>query len=39
MPDVPDRNDEPTHPALAAGLLMFGVVVLLMLVAALDVVS
>lgn len=31
--------DAPSHPALAAGLLMLGVVVLLVLIAALEVVS
>ena len=39
MPDGVDRSDEPSHPALAAGLLMLGVVVLLVVVAMLDVVT
>ncbi|TDT15645.1 hypothetical protein BDK89_1221 [Ilumatobacter fluminis] len=39
MPERPDRADEPSHPALAAGLLMLGVVVLLVVVATLEAVS
>lgn len=39
MPETPDRRDEPSHPALAASLLMLGVVVLLVLVATLEAVS
>lgn len=36
---VAEPADAPSHPALAAGLLMLGVVVLLVLIAALEVVS
>ena len=39
MRENPRRPEEPSHPALAASMLMLGVVILLVVVAALEVVS